>query len=57
MALIDTFLLDPAKFNIWMAVRNDRIFGSGTAQDPYNGAARQDPPSLRSYGGTGWRIP
>ena len=44
MSLLDALLLDPAPFNVWIAVRADGLKGSGTASDPYDGstAARLD---------------
>ena len=42
MSLLDSFLLDPAPFEVWIAVRTDGVRGSGTASDPYNGT-----PSLK----------
>ena len=40
MSLLDALLLDPAPFNIWIAVRTDGIKGSGTASDPYDGSSQ-----------------
>lgn len=37
MSLLDSFLLEPYPFNIWIAVRSDEAKGSGTASDPYHG--------------------
>ena len=37
MSLLDALLLDPAPFQIWIADRNDRQKGSGTASDPFDG--------------------
>ena len=44
MSLLDALLLDPAPFNVWIALRTDGLKGSGTASDPYDGstAARFD---------------
>ena len=36
MSLLDAFLLDPARINIWLAIRSDSALGSGTQQDPYH---------------------
>jgi hypothetical protein len=36
MDLLDAFLLDPARINIWLSVRQDSNSGSGTQQDPYH---------------------
>jgi hypothetical protein len=44
MALSDALFLEPSSFNIWIAARTDRVLGSGTAADPYNGAAQEGPP-------------
>ena len=43
MALVDALLLDPARYNLFVAWRGDLIAGSGTAEDPYNGSPRQGP--------------
>jgi hypothetical protein len=40
MSLLDALLLDPAPFNVWIAIRTDGLKGSGTATDPYDGSAR-----------------
>jgi hypothetical protein len=40
MPLLHAFLQDAAPFNVWIAARTDGLGGSGTAQDPHNGAAR-----------------
>jgi len=40
MSLLDALLLDPAPFNVWIAVRTDGIKGSGTASDPYDGSTQ-----------------
>ena len=37
MSLLDALLLDPAPFNIWLAVGTDGIKGTGTASDPFDG--------------------
>lgn len=38
MSLLDAFLLDPAEFEVWIAIRQDGAKGSGTASDPYDGS-------------------
>jgi len=38
VSLLDAFLLDPASLDIWVAARTDDVSGSGTEDDPYNGA-------------------
>ena len=38
MSLLDSFTLDPAAWNVWVAARTDGVFGSGTLADPYNGS-------------------
>ena len=61
MSLLDALLLDPAPFNVWIALRTDGLKGSGTASDPYDGstAARFDarmselPTNTRVYLGPG----
>src|SRR6266545_1331384 len=40
MSLFDSFLLDPQKFDVWIAPRTDGLKGSGTESDPYNGSPR-----------------
>lgn len=37
MSLLDSFLLEPHPFNVWITVRLDKAKGSGTASDPYHG--------------------
>ena len=37
MGLSDSFLIEPAKTNIWIALRTDHNCGEGTASNPYNG--------------------
>ena len=37
MSLLDAFLLEPHRINVWFAVRSDGTRGSGTPSDPYNG--------------------
>jgi hypothetical protein len=41
MPLTDSLLVEANRFNIWIAARTDRIYGSGTPSDPYNGSVRQ----------------
>jgi hypothetical protein len=43
MGLVDTFLLDPARADIWIAIRTDGVRGAGTATDPYHGGASLGP--------------
>ena len=38
MSLLDALLLDPAPFNVWIALRTDGLKGSGTASDPFDGS-------------------
>jgi hypothetical protein len=38
MSLIDALLLEPAPFDVWIAVRTDGVKGSGTLNDPYDGS-------------------
>ena len=40
MSLLDTLLLDPTPFNVWIAFRTDGVKGSGTASDPYDGSTQ-----------------
>ncbi len=40
MSLLDALLLDPAPFNVWIAIRTDGIKGSGTISDPYDGSSQ-----------------
>src|SRR5213594_1547785 len=41
MPLTDALLLDPAPFNVWIAVRTDGIQGSGTTPgDPFDGSTQ-----------------
>jgi hypothetical protein len=42
MALLDSLLLDPCRFDIWIAARGDGISGSGTAADPYDASTRRE---------------
>jgi len=41
MSLMDAMLLDPADLDVWVAVRNDGVIGSGTVsnRDPAAGSA------------------
>ena len=39
MSLSEALLLDPAPFNVWIAVRTDGIKGSGTLNDPFDGSS------------------
>ncbi len=38
MSLLDAFLLESHRFEVWIAKRTDGALGSGTADDPYNGS-------------------
>ena len=38
MSLVDSLLLEPYPFNVWIAARTDASKGSGTASDPYDGS-------------------
>ncbi len=38
MSLIDAFLLDPARINVWVAIRGDGSMGTVTQMDPWNAA-------------------
>jgi len=38
MSLLDSLLLDPARLDVWIALRTDGVKGSGTESDPYNGS-------------------
>ncbi len=40
MSLLDSLFLDPAPFDVWVAVRTDGIKGSGTLNDPYDGSTQ-----------------
>jgi hypothetical protein len=40
MALLEALLLDPFRINVWIAVRNDRVAGTGTHNDPYDGSTQ-----------------
>src|SRR5262250_1683027 len=37
MALLDSLLLDPAPFEVWITKRTDGLAGSGTLNDPWDG--------------------
>ena len=41
MSLLDALLLDPAPFDVWVALRSDGIRGRGTQSDPFAGGAVQ----------------
>ena len=36
MSLLDAFLLESYRVNVWLAVRTDGIAGSGSMSDPYD---------------------
>jgi hypothetical protein len=38
MSLSDSLLLDPARLDVWIALRADGVKGSGTESDPYDGS-------------------
>ena len=38
MALIDSLLLEPSPFEVWVAYRTDRQKGTGTIADPFDGS-------------------
>jgi hypothetical protein len=40
MPLLDALLLDPFRMNVWIAARNDRVAGTGTHNDPYDGSTQ-----------------
>src|SRR6266545_7977103 len=40
MSLLDALLLDPQKLDVWIALRNDGVKGTGTEEDPYDGSVR-----------------
>jgi hypothetical protein len=44
MSLLDSLLLDPARLEIWIALRTDGVKGLGTESDPYNGSPRLEKP-------------
>lgn len=37
MGLIDSFLLEPRSFAVWISLRSDSIRGNGSASNPYDG--------------------
>lgn len=43
MPLLDSFLLEVAKTNVWIALRSDDIRGDGSAGNPYNGGLSYGP--------------
>jgi hypothetical protein len=43
MSLADALLLEPCPLDVWIALRTDGARGSGTENDPYNGAPRYEP--------------
>ena len=43
MSLVDALLLEPAPFEVWIAIRPDRQKGSGRIDDPYDGSTTHDP--------------
>ena len=44
MSLLDALLLEPPKFEVWIALRTDGVLGSGTQADPYDGSAIKSAP-------------
>ncbi len=48
MSLLDSLFLDPAPFDVWVAIRTDGIKGSGTLNDPYDGSTQSKFDSLMS---------
>lgn len=44
MSLMDALLLEPPKFEVWLALRPDGTLGSGTQADPYDGSAIKTAP-------------
>jgi hypothetical protein len=40
MSLVDSLLLDPYPFDVWIAWRTDGLGGSGTLNDPYDGSTQ-----------------
>jgi hypothetical protein len=40
MSLTDAFLLEPAPFNYYLAVRTDGIMGSGRIDDPWDASTQ-----------------
>ena len=52
MNLVDALFLDPAPFEIWIAIRGDLLKGSGTLNDPYDRyPVYRLPPSRQRLGG------
>src|SRR5437879_10737624 len=43
MSLIASLLIDPARLDVWIAVRTDGVKGSGTEADPYDATPTQAP--------------
>ena len=43
MSLLDSLLLDPARLDVWIALRTDGVKGTGTESDPYDGSVRPKP--------------
>jgi hypothetical protein len=43
MSLADALLLEPCPLDVWIALRTDGARGSGTENDPFNGAPRYEP--------------
>ena len=39
MSLLDALLLEPPRFEVWIALRTDGVLGSGTQAAPYEGSA------------------
>jgi hypothetical protein len=42
-SLVDALLLDAYRLDVWIALRNDAVKGSGTEQDPWNGGVASTP--------------
>ena len=40
MSLLDALLLDSYRMNLWIACRTDRVGGSGTQSDPFDGSTQ-----------------
>lgn len=40
MSLIDSLLIDPYPFHVWITIRSDAALGSGTVNDPYDGSSQ-----------------
>src|SRR2546423_2684242 len=40
MSLLDSLLLDPARLDVWIAMRTDGVAGTGTESDPYDGSTQ-----------------